>query len=98
MLRTGDMTDNENRRTGPRLRSGPLFTGTGLMGAGALLALAGFAVAGLHVLAATRRWIRELDVPPGEVARLKWAQAKATAAAGADAWRNGHPARQPADS
>ncbi len=32
------------------------------MGAGALLALAGLAVASVHVLAATRRWIQEMDV------------------------------------
>jgi hypothetical protein len=30
-----------------------------------------------------------MEVPPSEVARLKWAQAKAAAAAGAGAWRNG---------
>lgn len=92
------MTDTENRRTGPQLRSGPLITGTGLMGAGALLALAGLAVASVHVLSATRRWIREMDVPPSELAKLKWAQARAAAAAGAGAWQNGTPARQPADS
>jgi hypothetical protein len=92
------MSDIENRRTGVRLRSGPLLTGTGLMGAGALLALAGLAVASVHVLAATRRWIQEMDVPPSELARLKWAQARAAAAAGAGAWQNGPPARQTANS
>jgi hypothetical protein len=89
------MSDIENRRTGLQLRSGPLLTGTGLMGAGALLALA---VASVHVLAATRRWIQEMDVPPSELAKLKWAQARTAATAGAGAWQNGSPARQAANS
>jgi hypothetical protein len=92
------MSDIENRRTGLQLRSGPLLTGTGLMGAGALLALAGLAVASVHVLAATRRWIQEMDVPPSELAKLKWAQARTAATAGAGAWQNGSPARQAANS
>lgn len=92
------MTDTENRRAGPQLRSGPLITGTALVGAGALLALAGLAVGAAHLLSATRRWIRELDVPPSELAKLKWAQAKATAAAGASAWQDGPPARPAANS
>ena len=33
-----------------------------------------------------------MEVPPSEVARLKWAQAKTAAAAGAATWRNGVPA------
>jgi hypothetical protein len=92
------MTDIESRRAGPQLRSGPLITGTALMGAGALLALAGLAVGASHLIAATRRWITEMDVPPSELAKLKWAQARAAAAAGAGAWQNGVPARQGADS
>jgi hypothetical protein len=83
------MTNNAERGTRPQLRSGPLITGAALVGAGGLLALAGLAVSGSHVLTATRRWVREMEVPPSEVARLKWAQGKAAAAAGAGAWRNG---------
>jgi hypothetical protein len=30
-----------------------------------------------------------MDVPPSELARLKLAQARAAATAGADAWQNG---------
>jgi hypothetical protein len=92
------MTDAENRRTGPQLRSGPLITGTALMGAGALLALAGLAVGASHLISATRRWVTEMDVPPSELAKLKWAQARAAAAAGAGAWQNGPPARPAAGS
>ena len=73
----------------PDFRTGPLITGGALAGAGVLLVLAGLAVGGLHLFAATRRWIQEMDVPPSEVAKLKWAQARTAAAAGTSAWRNG---------
>jgi hypothetical protein len=88
------MNLTETRSTGPQLRSGPLITGAALVGAGALVAMAGFAIGGSHLLSATRQWVREMEVPPGELAKLKWAQAKAAATAGAAAWQNGLPARQ----
>jgi hypothetical protein len=44
------------------------------------------------VLSAARRWIREMEVPPSELARIKWGQAK-TAAAATATWQNGVPAR-----
>ena len=65
-----------------------------MVGAGALLALAGLAVGGSHLVSATRRWIREMEVPPREQARIKWAQAKTAAAAGTAAWHNGASAPQ----
>jgi hypothetical protein len=83
------MANVVNRSTGPQLRSGPLITSAALVGAGTLLALAGMAVGGSHLVPATRRWIREMEVPPREQARIKWAQAKNAAAAGAAAWQNG---------
>lgn len=77
-------------RNWPQVKSGPLVLGASLVGAGALLAIAGFAVAGSHLVSATRQWSRELETPPGQLARLKWQQAKSAAAAGADHWRS-HP-------
>jgi hypothetical protein len=74
----------------PQLRSGPLKVGGILVGIGALAAIAGAAVAGTHVVAATRAWVKDLETPPDQLARLKWEQAKAAAAAGASTWR-GHP-------
>jgi hypothetical protein len=74
----------------PQVRSGPLAVGGILIGLGALVAMAGAAVAGTHVLAATRAWIKDLETPPDQLARLRWEQAKAAAAAGASTWR-GHP-------
>jgi hypothetical protein len=74
----------------PQVRSGPLVVGGVLIGIGAVAAIAGAAVAGTHVVAATRAWMRELETPPDQLARLKWEQAKAAAAAGASTWQ-GHP-------
>jgi hypothetical protein len=73
-----------------------LITGGALIGAGALIALAGMAVGGSHVVSATRRWIKEMEVPPSELARIKWGQARSAAAAGAAAWQNGVSARDTA--
>ena len=85
-------TSSNSQPTGtwPELKSGPLITGGVLIGIGAAVALAGVAVVGTHVAAATRAWIKELEIPPGELARLKWEQAKTAAASGASTWRE-HP-------
>ncbi len=80
----------------PELRTGPLITSAALVGAGAMIALAGLAVGGTHLFSATRRWIREMEVPPTEQARIKWAQAKTAAAAGAAAWQDGVSAHETA--
>ncbi len=82
--------NSQPSRTWPEVQSGPLVTGGVLIGIGAAIALAGLAVAGSHLVAATRAWIKELEIPPGELARLKWEQAKTAAASGASTWRE-HP-------
>ena len=61
-------TNAENSSSWPELRTGPIVTGAALLGAGALIALAGLAVGGTHLFAATRRWIQAMEVPPSEVA------------------------------
>jgi hypothetical protein len=63
----------------PQLQAGPLIAGGVLIGIGAMFALAGMAVAGTHVVAATRRWSDALDIPPSQLAN-----------AGANSWRT-HP-------
>jgi hypothetical protein len=89
-LRDGVMANNGVKGTsGPKVRPVPLVTGGALIAAGGVLALAGFVVGGLHLLAATRQWIKEMEIPPSELAKLKLAQARAAAAAGAGAWQNG---------
>ena len=92
------MNDGENGSSWPQFRTGLLITGAALVGAGAFIAAAGLAVGGSHLLSATRRWVREMEVPPSELAKLRWAQAKAAASAGAAAWQNGVPARQASES
>jgi hypothetical protein len=89
-------TNTENNSSWPEVRTGPIITGAALFGAGALIALAGLAVGGTHLFAATRRWIQQMEVPPSEQARIKWAQAKTAAAAGTAAWQNGVSSRQDA--
>ncbi len=87
---------NEHRTAGqpamswPQLKSGPLVVGGILIGIGAMATIAGMAVAGKHLVDATRAWANELETPPDQLARLRWEQAKAAAFAGADAWRK-HP-------
>ena len=89
-IMTNDVSDSQPNGTWPQLQSGPLITGGVLIGIGAVVALAGMAVAGSHVVAATRAWIKELEIPPSEFARLRWEQAKSAAASGASTWRE-HP-------
>jgi hypothetical protein len=94
------MTDQQTANW-PQVRSGPLMTGGILIGVGALIAIAGVAVAGKHVVDATRAWSRDLETPPAQLAKLRWEQAKSAAAAGANTWQE-HPnakvhlVRQPA--
>ena len=85
-----DITDSQPAGNWPQVRSGPLLLGGILIGVGAVVAMAGAAVAGAHLAAATRAWIKELETPPGQLARLKWEQARAAAASGAASWRD-HP-------
>jgi hypothetical protein len=89
-MASNNEADRQATANWPQVRSGPLLTGGILVGIGALVAIAGAAVAGTHVVAATRAWIKELETPPDQLARLKWEQAKTAAAAGAAAWQ-GHP-------
>lgn len=81
---------------GFRVNTTSVIIGAVLVSAGGLLGAAGLLIGGREVFAATRRWLRELEVPPTEVARHKWDQTKAAATAGATAWHHhdGAPARR----
>jgi hypothetical protein len=85
----GAMSDSTRSSSGPQLSSGPIITGAAFVAAGTLIAVAGLAVGGTHLMSATRRWIRAMEVPPSEQARIKWTQARAAASAGTAAWQNG---------
>jgi len=79
--------------TWPEVRTGPLITGGVLIGVGAVVALTGLAIAGSYLALATRQWVKDLEVPPSQLARLKWEQAKSAAVSGASSWRE-HPNAQ----
>jgi len=83
------MSNGENRGSGPQYRAAPLIISAALIGTGTVIVLAGLAVGGGHLLSATRQWVDEMEVPPSELARIKWAQAKAAMSAGAQAWQDG---------
>ena len=83
------MSNGENRRNGPEFRTAPLITSATMVGVGTLIALTGLAFGFQHLVSATRQWVNEMEVPPSELARLKWTQARAAMAAGASAWQNG---------
>ena len=83
------MSNGENRGSGPQYRAAPLIISAALVGTGTVIVLAGLAVGGAHLAAATRRWVNEMEVPPSELARVKWTQAKAAMSAGAQAWQDG---------
>ena len=83
------MSNGENRSNGPQFRMAPLVISASMVGGGTLIVLAGLAIGGGHLVAATRQWMSEMDVPPSDLARQKWTQARAAMAAGTAAWQNG---------
>jgi hypothetical protein len=88
-IKEGDMSSTQSSGPQFQLNSGSLILGAALIGASCVLGLTGIAVCGSTVIAATRRWVKQMDVPPSELARLKWQQAKAATAAGTSAWQDG---------
>ena len=88
-----ELTAEQPAANWPQLNSGPLTVGGILIGIGAVFALAGFAVAGTHAAKATLDWLKDLETPPDQLARLRWQQGKTALAAGAASWRE-HPNAQ----
>ena len=72
--------DDVNRRTA--------LAAALLMAVGGLVGAAGLVVGCGAVIAACRRWYRRVDLPPHELAKLKWEQTKAAAGASDGAWRD----------
>jgi hypothetical protein len=85
----GDLTRIETSKPGPQLNTRLVIGSAVLIGVGGLLGLIGSILGSSALLAATRRWVDQLETPPTEVARRSWEQAKAATTAGADAWRHG---------
>jgi hypothetical protein len=70
-----------------QLNRSSIITGAALIGAGGLIALIGMIVSGWALAAASRQYLRDLEVPPSEVLRSKWGQTKAATSAGTAAWQ-----------
>ncbi len=83
------MNNGTTGKSGPQFSYAHLITSAALVGAGAFFIFTGLALGGSHIALATRRWIGEMEVPPSELAKLKYAQARAAMAAGTAAWQNG---------
>jgi hypothetical protein len=70
-----------------------LWAGAVLIGAGALLGLAGSALCGAAAALRLQRHVRTSGMPPSELAMHHWRRAKTAAQAGTDAWRGQVPAQ-----
>ena len=85
----GDLTRIETSKPGPQLNTRLVIGSAVLIGVGGLLGLIGTILGSSELLAATRRWVHQLETQPSELARRKWEQARAATMASADAWREG---------
>ena len=72
-----------------------LWGGVTLFGVGGLMCAAGATLSIAAVVGATRRWVGQLEEPPSQLARRRWAQARAATSAGVDAWRQDSRATTP---
>lgn len=88
------MTNRQSSIGGLQVSSRSMLVGGSLIAAGGLIAMAGLAISGSALAVAIRRFIREMEEPPSDLAKRKWAQAKAATAAGAAAWQDGTSAAQ----
>jgi hypothetical protein len=79
----------------PLLSRSLLWTGTVLMGAAALLGLAGSGLFGAAAAIALQRHVRGSGMPPSELALHHWRRAKTAAQVGANSWRGQVPVPAP---
>jgi hypothetical protein len=93
------MTNTQPTQPKFPLNTRQIISGSILMGLGGALALAGAAMAGTALVTAYRERVRQMEVPPGVLARQNWDRIKAAgaaaSAAGVGEWRNGRQRVQP---
>ena len=77
--------------TGVQLNRNLIVGGGVLVAFGGLLGFTGMALVTSALISAARRWVDRMEQPPSDIARRKWQQTKAAAAAGAAAWRDSPP-------
>ena len=71
-----------------QLNSTPMIVSAALIGASAIVGFTGMIVGTSAMVSATRQWLRDLDMPAGEVVKQKLGHAKAATVAGASAWQH----------
>ena len=81
------MTASGVSRQPVEVNRGLLVGGAVLLGVGGVLGAAGLLISTFAVLTATRKWVRQLETPPSEMALQKLHQAKVATSAAAEAWR-----------
>jgi hypothetical protein len=91
-------SNNEVGSSGPQFRTAYLIASAAMIGGGTMIALAGLAVGAGHMMATTRRWVNERDVPVSQLARNKFTQARMAMSAGAQAWQKNGSATAPVPS
>ena len=82
------MSDIELARPTLHFNRRLLAGGAVLIGAGGVLGAAGILLGTYAVATATRQWMKQLEVPPSQIARQKLHQARLASAAAAEAWRS----------
>lgn len=87
-MTNSDLTGRKGPKPRFELNSGFLMTGAVLIAIGGVLGLIGMALGSTALVTASRRWVRQMDVPPSEIAKQKWAKAKVATHAGVSAWRD----------
>jgi membrane protein implicated in regulation of membrane protease activity len=85
------MTDSTSNGEDIQLNRSLLVGGGVLVALGGLLGFTGMALVTSALLSAARRWVDRMEQPPSDIARRKWQQTRAAAAAGAAAWRDKPP-------
>lgn len=80
------MHSTQSTSAGFQVNTTQMMVGAVLVGAAGIIGAVGMIVGGTALMTATRRWFRELEVPPGEVVKQKWHQTKSAATAGAQGW------------
>jgi len=73
---------------GLELNSRLVTTGIVLIGVGTVLTAAGMGITTSALVAASRRWVQQLETPPSELVRQNWIRARKATGAGIGAWRD----------
>lgn len=87
------MTDRWTDPSAQDVHRGLFTAAAAMLAAGAAVGLAGLAMGAIAVAVSGRRWTRRVELSPNDLAKLKWAQARAAMGAGAGAWREADQAK-----